>query len=220
MLTKTQGIVLRYTRFGDTSIIVNLFTASLGLQSYLVKGVRKTQKTSRMALFQPLTLLDLVTYHRETSQLQHLKEVKCSYIFRNIHGDVRRESLAYFITEILNRTIREVDDPLPLYQFLEQQLLALDQQQEALADFHLHFLVGYAQTLGFGAAVPDDLTAGFKTDIRLHATLLQLLKGDRDLGLTGDERREILTILLNFLRRHAGDFGQLKSLAVLRDLLA
>ena len=220
MLTKTQGIVLRYTRFGDTSIILNVFTEAFGVQSYMVKGVRKAQKSSRMALFQPLTLLEIVTHHRETSQVQHLKEVKCSYIFRNIHGDVRRESLAYFITEILNRTIREVDDPSPLYQFLEQQLVALDQQQDALADFHLHFLMGYAQTLGFGAAVPEDITSGMSADVRLYNILELLIRGDRNLRLNADERREILTVLLNFLRRHAGDFGQLKSLSVLRDLLA
>jgi len=220
MLTKTRGIVLRYTRFGDSSIIVNIFTSAFGIQSYLVKGVRKTLKGSRMALFQPLSLLELVTYQRDNAQLQHLKEVKCSYIYKSLHGDIRKESLAFFITEILNRTIREVDDPAPLYHFLEQRLQDLDKTQDGLADFHLHFLIDLSGILGFGAAVAGDISGNQPLDASMHDVLSRLIAGDATLRLSAEERRDVLGVLLNSLRRHVGDFGQLKSLAVLRDLLA
>lgn len=60
MLVKTRGIVLNFIKFRETSIIVRMYTEQLGLQSYIINSVRKKAPGSRMALFQPFTLLDLV----------------------------------------------------------------------------------------------------------------------------------------------------------------
>jgi len=40
MIFKTRGIVFRFTKFKETSIIVTIFTEVFGLQSYIVNGVR------------------------------------------------------------------------------------------------------------------------------------------------------------------------------------
>ena len=40
MLQKTKGMVLRNVKYGETSLIVTIFTEMLGIQSYLVNGVR------------------------------------------------------------------------------------------------------------------------------------------------------------------------------------
>ena len=44
MLHKTRGVVFRFTKYGETSIIVNIFTELFGLQSYIVNGVRRNGK--------------------------------------------------------------------------------------------------------------------------------------------------------------------------------
>ena len=41
MLEKTRGIVLRTTDYGETSLVVKVFTEAYGLQSYIVNSVRK-----------------------------------------------------------------------------------------------------------------------------------------------------------------------------------
>ena len=40
MLRKTQGIVLSYIKYKDSSIIVRIFTRELGLKGYVVNGAR------------------------------------------------------------------------------------------------------------------------------------------------------------------------------------
>ena len=60
MIHKTRGIVFRFTRYGETSIIVTIFTEAFGLQSYIVNGVRSKSAKNKIALYQPLTLLNLV----------------------------------------------------------------------------------------------------------------------------------------------------------------
>ena len=40
MVTKTRGIVLHYLRYRETSLLVTIYTAELGIASYIENGVR------------------------------------------------------------------------------------------------------------------------------------------------------------------------------------
>ena len=89
MVHKTKGIVLRTVKYGETSVIVTIFTELFGLQSYLVNGVRthKPKTGSKAALFQPAAILDLVIYHQETEKSQQTEGVQLEpfvsvYFFR------------------------------------------------------------------------------------------------------------------------------------------
>jgi DNA repair protein RecO (recombination protein O) len=64
MLHKTRGIVFRFTKYGESSIIVTIFTELFGIQTYIVNGIRSKNSKGKIALFQPLTLLDLVVYYK------------------------------------------------------------------------------------------------------------------------------------------------------------
>ena len=69
MLYKTRGIALNYIRYRESSIIAKIYTEAFGIQSYIVNGVRSSKsKTNRIALFQPLTLLDMVVYHKSKEE--------------------------------------------------------------------------------------------------------------------------------------------------------
>ncbi|MBS1655487.1 MAG: recombination protein O N-terminal domain-containing protein, partial [Bacteroidetes bacterium] len=63
-LHKTKGIVLRTVKYGETSVIVTIYTELFGIQSYLVNGVRVSSKkgSGKANLFQPSAILDMVVY--------------------------------------------------------------------------------------------------------------------------------------------------------------
>jgi DNA repair protein RecO (recombination protein O) len=82
MLTKTQGIVISYLRYRETSILVNVYTAELGICSYIENGVRSAKAKHKMALFQPLTQLDLEVYHKPGKGLHRISEAKCSFPYQ------------------------------------------------------------------------------------------------------------------------------------------
>src|SRR6266581_1556883 len=107
MLHKTRGIVFRFTKYGETSIIVNVFTELFGLQGYIVNGVRSKTNRSTIALYQPLTLLDMVVYHRANANLNRLKEVKCLHPFQSLSMDMKKSAISIFINEVLNKTVKE-----------------------------------------------------------------------------------------------------------------
>ena len=49
MTHKTKGIVLRTIKYGETSVVVTIFTELFGVQTYMVNGVRTTKKSSAKA---------------------------------------------------------------------------------------------------------------------------------------------------------------------------
>uniref|UniRef100_UPI0040478437 recombination protein O N-terminal domain-containing protein n=1 Tax=Roseivirga sp. TaxID=1964215 RepID=UPI0040478437 len=57
MLHTTRGIVLNYIKYGETPIIVRVFTEAFGVQSYIVNSARTAKGRGKMALYQPLSLL-------------------------------------------------------------------------------------------------------------------------------------------------------------------
>ncbi|MEM8569164.1 MAG: recombination protein O N-terminal domain-containing protein, partial [Bacteroidota bacterium] len=53
MLVKTRGLVFKNFKYRDTSIIVKMLTEQLGIQTYIVNGVRSKKANTKIALYQP-----------------------------------------------------------------------------------------------------------------------------------------------------------------------
>jgi DNA repair protein RecO (recombination protein O) len=221
LLQKTRGIVFRFTKYGETSIIVNIFTESFGLQSYIVNGVRSSSAKSKIALYQPLTLLDLIVYHRENANINRIKEVKCAYPFHSISMDVRKSTIGMFILEVLNKTIKEQSHAGDVFEFLFNSIVALDMTTEDNESFHLTFLLKLSRYLGFGAFKASEIVGGRMTTAQTEADLDKLLKtGFENIPrFTRADRNALLDLLLKFYADHIDSFGELKSVPVLREVL-
>jgi len=222
VLHKVRGVVFRFTKYGETSIIVTIFTDQFGLQSYMVNGVRSRTTKSKIALYQPLTLVELVVYHRENANLNRVKEIKCFHPFMNLHLDVTRSTIAMFITEVINRTIKEESHAAELCEFLISSLICLDSIEHNVRNFHLVFLLKLSRFLGFGAHNVNEVLGGRLTDPSIEAAILTMLNGSYDspVVLTNAHRRELLDLLIRFYNEHSGITGELKSVQVLREILA
>jgi DNA repair protein RecO (recombination protein O) len=142
MLIKTRGIVLSYLKYRESSIIARVYTEQRGVQSYLVNSVRRAKPPGRIALFQPLTLLELVAYvPRQGGSLTRLAEFRCAEQFRSLPYDVRKSSVALFLSEVLSKAVREEEENLPLFRFLHDSILAFDEQDVGIENFALLFLL-------------------------------------------------------------------------------
>lgn len=221
MLHKTRGIVFRFTKYGETSVIVNIFTELFGLQGYIVNGVRSKSGKNKAALFQPLTLLDLVVYHRENADLNRISEVKCLYPYRSIPLDIRKSSIAVFINEVINKSIKEESHAGELCQFIIDSFIALDNLVIGTENFHLIFLLKLSRLLGFGAHNTDEVMGIRATDQETERILGLLIKADylHSVTLTNSQRRVILDLLLKFYSDHIESFGEMKSIQVLREVM-
>jgi len=148
MLHSTKGIVFHSLKYSESSIIVKIYTELLGIQSYLIKGVRRSGSKIKPGHFQSLTLLDLVVYHREKQSLQTVKEIRLAYPYQTIPFDIRKSSIALFINELVNKAIREEEPNPALFGFLWASCMQLDETKEPVSDFHLFFALRLMQYLG------------------------------------------------------------------------
>jgi DNA repair protein RecO (recombination protein O) len=226
MLHKTQGIVLNYMRYRDTSIIVKIYTEKFGIQSYIENGIRSIRSKNKIALFQPMTLLDLVVYHDERKPIQRIAEVRCLQPFKSLPYDIGKSSIALFLIEILGKTLKEEEENQSLFGFLQQSILVLD-ELERFENFHLIFLLQLSFFLGFSPHEAAEISNQFQeNNIGLAVTevdelaLNQLIEATygSELNLNRTHRNHLLDVIIIYYRLHIENFGNIKSLQVLKEV--
>ena len=151
-LHHTKGIVLRTVKYGETSLIVSIFTELFGLQSYLVNGVRTSSKkgSGKANLFQPAAILDLVVYQNDLKNLQRIKEFKWAYLYQQLFFSVIKNSVALFMVELLQKTIKEPEPNPDLFYFAEDAFIHLDEANNAIvANYPLYFAAHLTSFFGF-----------------------------------------------------------------------
>ena len=222
MLHKTKGVVFRYTKYGETSIIVNIFTELFGLQSYIVNGVRSNSPKSKIALYQPLTRLDLVVYHRENANIMRIKEVRCFYSYQWLNRDMRKSSIAMFINEIINKCIKEESHATELCEFLVRSMMTLDQLGDRVENFHLTFLIQLSRYLGFGPQNINEVLGVRLVSIQEELILKELLDSDQFFlkSIPSASRKNLLDALIRFYSSHIDGFGDARSVQVLHEVLS
>lgn len=220
MIFKTRGIVFRFTKFKETSIIVTIFTEVFGLQSYIVNGVRSKSAKNKIALYQPLTLLNLIVYHRERANIERIRELSCLHPYRSLLTDVRKSTVAMFLAELLNKTVKEESHAGEVFDFLFKSLITLDSLAFHYENFHLIFLLKLSRYLGFGIYHAHDVLKGTVLDKETERALDALVCAEYQtpLSITNSQRRTLLDLLLKFYALHIEHLGEIKSVQVLREV--
>lgn len=222
MIHKTRGIVFRFTKYGETSIIVTIFTETFGLQSYIVNGVRSKTAKNKIALYQPLTLLNLVVYHRENANIERIKEIQCFHPYTTLTTDIKKSAIALFITELLNKTVKDESHVQEIFAFISNSLIKLDGMVANFENFHLVFMLRLSRHLGFGVQNINEVIGGQIADAGTEGALATLIKADfeDELTITNHQRRTLLDLLLNFYSDHMETLGEMKSLSVLKEVFS
>lgn len=243
MIHTTKGIVLRSIKYGETSVIVNIFTELFGIQSYLVNGVRSVKQSSSKAnYFQPASLLDMEVYHSDMKNLQRIKEFKWSYIYSHVLTDVVKNAVGLYMVELLQRSLKQPEENTELFLFVEDAFINLDKAPDAVtANYPLYFSIQLAQFFGFNIldqysernSILDMHEGRFSSEIPSHNFYLegelafatsQLIKSLHpedltEVKLNKHARRQLLLAYQSFYSLHIQDFGVMKTLPVLQEIL-
>ncbi len=239
MIVKSKGIVLRTVKYSETSLILDILTRELGLKTYIISGVRKKNAKVTLGMLQPMNILDLVIYNKDNAKINRIKEVQMNYVFKSLPFDIHKSSIALFIIEIINKSIREKESNVEFYDFCENSLIFLDQTNKNISNFHLIFLVKMSGFLGFNPTsnyslsnVYFDLREGkFTNSIPYHIdylnernskNLLELLDIDlerpEDIAFSRVDKQNLLESLILYYKIHLVDFGKIKTLEVFKKV--
>ena len=240
MIIKTAGIILHSFKYAETSIIARIYTRELGLQSYLVPGVRKSRAKIKQNLFQPLCILDLIVYHKEREGLHRIKEINCPKPYSSLPYDIQKTSIAIFLAEIMQHALKNQEASPSLFDFLQESFHHLDSTTEKIADFHLFFLVQLSRYLGFQPRNNYDVSCCYfnlqegvfqrspgHPDVCLDQSLSKhfrdILNADvllsDSLVIPGSCRKELLKKIVDYFRYHLAGMPEVKSRGILETVL-
>ena len=232
MLIHTRGIVFRSLKYGETSVIADIFTEEKGLRSFIAGSVRKAKSSMSFGLFQPMTVVDLIGYFRDDlDHLNRLKEMRAAEVYSAIPFDIRRGAVALFMAEICRKSIHAGDENPELFEFLLDNLCWLDTTTQPLANLHLHFLLHLPAYLGFqpqyeqDGEVFFDLKEGVFSPVPpLHTLYLEPqqamplldllhtpLEQCHEIALMRPERKALLQGLLQFYQLHVPGFVEVNT---------
>ena len=240
---KTKAIILRTIKYGETSLVVTAFTELFGIQTYMVNGIRSAKKTGlKAALYQPASVVDMEVYHNERNPMHRVRECNPAHVFKNVLTDVVKNSIAVFMMEILYKLLKQPEPNTDLFDFCEDILLKLDEADAGIAaNFPLFIALHLSHFFGF--RIDDnyskinnilDLEEGNFTE--QQPAHLYFLSGD-DAFITSEmlkirvpkelnqikmnhlKRRELLRKYMDYYALHIQGFGQMKTLAVMQEVL-
>ncbi|MFO8235462.1 MAG: DNA repair protein RecO [Bacteroidales bacterium] len=239
MQTKTEGIVLHHIKYSDSSLIATIYTRHHGRLSFLLQGVRKKRSKVKPNLLQPLFLLNIEMYYKNSRQLQKAREISVYSPFQSIPYDYRKRTIALFLAEILYKTLREEESNPPLFDFIFNHIQMLDLKESGLSNFHIYFLIHLTKYLGFFPQDNYDKTHKFfnlkngafvqfkpnhedALDKKESAYLTKFLKHSPN-QMEGEKiphktRQQIIEKLLDFYYIHNSGLSTIKSFEVLKEI--
>ena len=240
MLHKTSGIILHTTNYSDTSLIVKIYTEKFGLQSYMISGVRSKKSKTKASLFQPMALVSLEVSNSEKTTLQRISEINIEYQYTDVPYNIIKSSIAIFLNEVLFRTLKEEHPDEDLFSYIKNSFMILDLKTENCSNFHMYFLVQLSKFLGFypqgdfsDTTSYFDLSGGiFLMNVPSHnnylkpelsKSLAELMASNfehiHNLKMDGVQRKMLLKALILYYQFHISSFGELKSMAVLEQVV-
>nr|WP_314697160.1 DNA repair protein RecO [uncultured Prevotella sp.] len=239
MISKSKAIVLRSLKFGDSSLIIDMFTELEGRVSFITRIPKTTKGKIKKQYFQPLTLLALEFDYRPRTSLQHIKEVRVLRPYGSIPFDPVKSAILLFLSEFLYYVTRSEQQNAHLYNYVSASMEWLDEAEHDYANFHLVFMMRLSRFAGFFPNLDayqegvyfDLLNGEFTTSAPLHSDYLlpadasginQLIRMDYEnmhlFRLSRHDRNRISDIILHYYRIHIPDMPELNSFHVLREL--
>lgn len=240
MSLETFKVVILHTfKHKESGIIAQGYSDKGGRESFYIKSGAKSQKKHSLSLLHPLSIVEGVLSSRSFGELKTLKEFNSVHKLSSIRGSVAKAAIAIFISEIISKTIREIEPNPEMFYFLEKSILDLEQINEGANNFHLYFLVKYAALLGYMPNIPN-VTKGMLFDIydaeyskeqanitlmfpqqesellwKLSRTPIDSLK---EIRISGELRYRFLQEMIRYLSYHTGHQINIGSLNVLHEV--
>jgi DNA repair protein RecO (recombination protein O) len=148
MIVKSDGLILKSMKYGDTSRIITVYTRDFGKISIIAKGARGKKSKFGSAL-EPLSSSHLVYYYKSERELQLLSQADLLKQFKTVIESEKKLMAAFAMIEYLN-AVTLAEDPHPeLFDLIHSSLSDLNDRMTNGAMELVDFLVKLAEGLGF-----------------------------------------------------------------------
>ncbi|MCF0195942.1 MAG: DNA repair protein RecO [Bacteroidaceae bacterium] len=241
MLEKVKGVVLYALRYGEDSLIVDIYTERYGTLPFLVKAQRQRRASVHTQLLRPLNILELEFDYRPSLSLQRIRGMRLEVAYNTLPYEPVKQTLALFLSELLHHALRHEAANPPLLHFLQCSMQWLDKAKGNVGNFHIVFMLQLTRHLGLcpdveavegtvhfdlqdGMVKPGIPQGGHCLSVRETALLPLFMRLSFPtmhlLRMTREQRARALDLLILYFRLHVAEFPELKSTEILRELMA
>ncbi len=238
-LERTRGLVLRTVKYGDSSLITDVFTETGGVRSFMVRLPRTRRGSVKGSLFRPLCWIEFDYEYRPKVSLQKMRDVHICVSYASLPYDPFKSAIALFLADFLYWALRNEACNPPLFTYIYNSLQWLDRCESGFANFHMVFITRLTRFLGFYPNAEgycrgdffDMQNACFTGRRPFHSAYLEAEEASlvplmmrmryetmRHFVFNRGQRNRYLAVINDYYRLHIPDFPELKSWEILKEV--
>ncbi len=246
-LQKTEAIVLKTQKQGETSKILTLFTRAKGILKVIAKGSRGF-KSRYFGTLEPLNHISIVYYFKETRDLQLLSQADIVHSFIELRNNLEKYAIAMFCCELIQKTQLEHPEKV-LFDDLLSLLKGLNLAKDKYFNYLFWFILRFLRISGFKpelnqcqvcgstrkagrlrfsilrgkfscekCQIPDPMSISVDGEVIDFLLNLQMGRIQQVESYYCPNMTESETLLLSFLQYHVEEAQYLKSLKFLKNI--
>ncbi|MBN2415686.1 DNA repair protein RecO [bacterium] len=147
-IIKTEAVVLKGWKLGETSKILLLYTKDHGRVKAVAKGARNPKSQFKGCL-EPLSRIAVIYYDKPARDLQLLTKADLVTPHYHIIGDIAKTALGLATLELLNKAVAG-EEPFPqVYDLLCSTLERLDRSEKFSEGIFWYFQNHFIELLGY-----------------------------------------------------------------------
>jgi len=233
MKYKSRAIALSYLKQGESSIIAKIFTEEIGLQSFIVKGVRDKKAKKKLVLFQPLQLLSINSTHLPKNSLQYITEIALERIQITDGIDMKKNFLSIFVAEVISKVLLDSEKDKALFKFIWELKIDLNSLEKINPNFPLIFLIRLSEYLGFSPSKEEISGVYFNIELggftnnnqqldyyveKDNSNYLRELLKKKDIIIPYKNRKQILLHLIQYYKLQHHELKNMTSHLIIESL--
>ncbi len=209
-----EFIVLATTKVGENGLVLHTLSREFGRRGFIVHPGKKASA----ALFLPLNILEADVVENPKSELWSLRGLHARDALSGIRGNLHKNTMTMFLSEVLFRTLRDGAVEDGLYEWCIGSILTLNALEADFSNFHIRFLLEFAGALGFRPTFQDIAPFTSEHAIEMRQMLQSSFSEAMLVPLSGSVRNSLCESVLRYLEYHTDQAIRIKSLTVLREL--
>jgi DNA repair protein RecO (recombination protein O) len=148
MLIKTEAIVLKTMKYGETSKIITFYSKEYGKLKGIAKGAR-TGKNKFGSALEPMTLSMLVIYKKEHRDLHLISQCDAVDSFKFLAEDLDRITTAFAVIELVNQVTHHEERNPALFALLAETLNSLNSSYKNFSSYLQAFRLRLVSLFGY-----------------------------------------------------------------------
>lgn len=162
-ITKNEAIVLKKTKFSDSSLIVQFYTKNNGKISALIKGARSS-KSKIGAKIDLLNHVEIIFYQKEEKELQLVTQVNLVNHFKFIKENLDKIRYASAISELIIKLIPDHEIHEKLFRGTVRIFNLLNESEKSEGYLFAQYLLFFIKEIGYEISFDECSICGNKIE--------------------------------------------------------